>query len=527
MKKPKMIKCVLVSLCLWVVVHSGVVQQSQKQAPEVDSGFCSRNPTNVRCHSTDRRDHPDLPPPLTPRQDQLGESNQEYWKQMAKEIVKQHLARSENKNRAKNIVFFLGDGMGIQSVTAARMLLGDENKKLSFEEFPYTGSVKTYCVDTQVADSACTATAYLSGVKTNEGMAGINARVKRYECDGHNDNTAYTESIAKWAQVAKKATGVVTTTRVTHASPSGLYAHTANRDWETDYCVQFKDCADGFDVEDNLSGCDASKIPDISQQLVRGDVGSNFNVILGGGRRGFFDSSVKDELGVNGQRTDGLDLISEWANDGKKNKKVVKVREDLLAVDAKQTDYLLGLFGLGSHLKYHLQAEQERVTNEPTLWEMTEKALEILSKNENGFFLFVEGGKIDLAHHDTFARAALRETIQFEETIRKVREKFSEEDTLIIVTADHSHTMSISGYPVSGCSSKCNGWFNVIFSYSLRTVATISSGSPGPLPRMGYGRLLSATRMDRPTTRTLRRGLDERTPRKWTRVPGILSSLPW
>lgn len=367
---------------------------------------------------------------------------------MAEDIVKQHVARPENKNKAKNIIFFLGDGMGIQSVTASRMLLGNENTKLSFEEFPYTGSVKTYCVDTQVADSACTATAYLSGVKTNEGMTGINAKVKRYDCEGHNDETAYTESIAKWAQTANKATGLVTTTRVTHASPSGLFTHTANRDWESDYCVQFKDCDDGFDVDDNLTGCDAQNITDISQQLIRGDVGSKFNVILGGGRRGFFDRSVQDELGVNGQRTDGLDLMAEWLNDGKQRKKLVKVRDDLLAVNANETDYLLGLFGLGSHLKYHLQAEEEGVTNEPTLWEMTEKALEIVSKNENGFFLFVEGGKIDLAHHDAYARAALRETIQFQDAIRNARERFSEEDTLIIVTADHSHTMSISGYPV-------------------------------------------------------------------------------
>lgn len=433
-----MFKLLFVATCLWAVAQCGVVVV---EVPD----FCSRNPDSAQCE--DKRDHPDLPP-LEKRQEKANEATQQYWTDMAKKIVDEHVKRTENTKKAKNIIFFLGDGMGIQTVTASRMLLGDENKKLSFEEFPWTGSVKTYCVDYQVADSACTASAYLTGVKTNYGMTGINGRIKRYECDGQNDETAYSDSIAKWAQRANKATGLVTTTRVTHASPSGLYAHTANRDWETDYCVKYKDCDDGDDVEDNLTGCDYTKIQDISQQLVRGEVGRNLNVILGGGRRGFFDNSVEDELGVKGQRRDGLDLISEWANDGKKNKKVVKVRDDLLAVDAKETDYLLGLFGLGSHMKYHLQAEEEGVTNEPTLWEMTEKALDIVSKNENGFFLFVEGGKIDLAHHDTYARAALRETIQFHEAIKNARERFSEEDTLIIVTADHSHTMSISGYPV-------------------------------------------------------------------------------
>lgn len=309
--------------------------------------------------------------------------------------------------------------------------------------------MKTYCVDVEVADSACTATAYLTGVKNNNGMAGMTARVKRYDCEGTNDQTAYVDSIAKWAQDAGKSTGLVTTTRVTHASPSGLYAHTANRDWETDYCVQFMDCADG-PIEDNYTGCDSSKIEDISKQLIRGEVGKNFNVILGGGRRGFFDSSVLDELGVRGQRTDGLDLMAEWVNDGKARKKLVKERDDLLAIDAQETDYLLGLFGQGSHMKYYLQREQEGVTTEPTLWEMTKKALEIVSKNENGFFMFVEGGRIDLAHHANLAGTALHETLQFHETIQNAREMFSEEDTLMIVTADHSHTMSISGYPDRG-----------------------------------------------------------------------------
>ena len=452
-----MFKCLLVATCcLWAVVQSGVVQLEPQSNPSSIS-FCSSDQDDTRCR--DQRDHPDLPDVvLTSRQTGTAEKTQEYWTKMAEAVVDEHANRTENRNKAKNIVFFLGDGMGVQTVTAARMLLGDENKKLSFEQFPYTGSVKTYCVDAQVADSACTATAYLSGVKTNDGMTGINAKVKRYDCEGHNDESAHTPSIAHWAQQAGKATGVVTTTRVTHASPSGVYAHTANRDWESDYCVQFKDCDDGLTVEDNLSGCDASKVQDISKQLVRGSVGSKLNVVLGGGRRGFFDRSVVDEQGVRGQRGDGLDLMEEWKNDGKANKKLVKTREELLAVDASKTDYLMGLFGTGSHLKYHLQAEAEGVTNEPTLWEMTQKALEVVQKNENGFFLFVEGGRIDQGHHDTYARAALRETTQFSEAIQKTRELLSEEDTLIIVTADHSHTMSVSGYPVSKKDGEMVDW---------------------------------------------------------------------
>lgn len=100
---------------------------------------------------------------------------------MAKNIVKNQ-KDTENKRKAKNVIMFLGDGMGIQTVTAARMLLGDENQKLAFEKFRHSGLSKTYCVTSQIADSACTATAYLTGVKTNDGMVGINAKVPYGDC---------------------------------------------------------------------------------------------------------------------------------------------------------------------------------------------------------------------------------------------------------------------------------------------------------------------------------------------------------
>lgn len=85
---------------------------------------------------------------------------------------------------------------------------------------------------------------------------------------------------------------------------------------------------------------------------------------------------------------------------------------------------------------------------EPTLSEMTEKAIDVLSKNENGYFLFVENQKVDTAHHNTHARLALDETVEFSKAIELARKKVNEDDTLIIVTSDHSHTMSYSGYGV-------------------------------------------------------------------------------
>lgn len=119
-----------------------------------------------------------------------------------------------------------------------------------------------------------------------------------------------------------------------------------------------------------------------------------------------------------------------------------------MAVNANDTDYLLGLFE-GSHCRYHLEIVDEQIQDrEPTLSQMVDKAIDILKRHEEGFFLFVEGGRIDLAHHGAYSRIALDETTEFDKAIKVAREKLSDEDTLFVVTADHSHTMSYSGYAV-------------------------------------------------------------------------------
>lgn len=184
------------------------------------------------------------------------ELKNQFWINNGKQFVDRQLRKQPNRNRAKNIIFFLGDGMSMQTLAALRPYMGGEEKQYSFEDFPYVGMAKTYCVDQQVADSACTATgllnryslccrccrfvrftviednranmkylyfiAYLSGVKGNMGTIGLNAKVPKYSCTGALDNTTHTTSIAKWAMDAGKWAGFVTTTKVTDASPSGL-----------------------------------------------------------------------------------------------------------------------------------------------------------------------------------------------------------------------------------------------------------------------------------------------------------------
>ena len=142
-----------------------------------------------------------------------------YWKENAQRYLEDQLKFTQNTKKAKNLIMFLGDGMSISTIGATRMYLGGEELSLSFEEFPHYGLVKPYCVDRQVPDSACTATAFLGGIKNNYRGLGVTANVTSSQCNFSEEDVVY--SIVKWAQDEGKATGVVTTTRITHATPAG------------------------------------------------------------------------------------------------------------------------------------------------------------------------------------------------------------------------------------------------------------------------------------------------------------------
>lgn len=368
------------------------------------------------------------------------ERTTEYWINKGQNILQnklqQYNRKSVNDKRAKNIIMFLGDGMSVHTVTATRNFLKNSSAQVYLEKFPYLGFSKTYCVDAQVADSACTATAYLSGIKGNYGTIGVNAKVRRRHCkDGLNpENRVF--GLAEWAQKAGMKTGVVSTARVTHASPAGIYAHTPERSWENDAAVA-------------AAGCDPLENIDIARQLVEGKVGKRLNVILGGGRQNFRNTTVRDEEGYPGKREDGRDLIKDWLREHSKSSYVWS-RKGLFDLEIGKTEYLLGLFST-SHCPYHGDRERQHLTkSDPSLSEMTNAAIRVLQQNnEKGFFLFIEGARIDMAHHEAKARKSLEDTAEMIRAVQVARELCSEEDTLIVVTSDHSHTMTINGYPVS------------------------------------------------------------------------------
>ncbi|XP_075980335.1 membrane-bound alkaline phosphatase-like [Anticarsia gemmatalis] len=371
------------------------------------------------------------------------EASPQYWATQARAAIDAKLHRKESTNAARNVVMFLGDGMSVTTLAAARTLMGQrrgntgEESQLSFEAFPSTGFSKTYCVDAQIADSACSATAYLGGSKANIGTIGVSAAVQQGDCVSATDPANHVHSIADWALKDGRSAGIVTTTRVTHASPAGVYAHTGSRHWESDFLLTY------------MCGTDEPRQSDIALQLIENHPGDKFQVILGGGRREFLPNTVIDEEGTQGQRLDGRNLIEEW-QEAKKSQNVsyqyVWNREQLMEASEELPEYLLGLFE-GGHMQYHMEADP---TTEPTLAELTEVAIRSLSRNEKGFFLFVEGGRIDHAHHDNLARLALDETIQLSEAVARAAELLSEDDSLLVVTSDHAHVMTLNGYSPRG-----------------------------------------------------------------------------
>ncbi|XP_029285755.1 intestinal-type alkaline phosphatase 1-like [Cottoperca gobio] len=360
-----------------------------------------------------------------------------YWNNKAKQALHTALNVQPNIHQAKNLILFLGDGMGIPTVTAARILKGQlagksgEETSLVMDTFPHLALSKTYNVDQQMPDSAGTATAYLCGVKANYGTLGVTASTPRDNCSASYGNEV--ESVLHRAKKAGKSVGIVTTTRVQHASPGANYAHTANRGWYADTDLT---------PEAIQNGC-----RDIAYQLVHN---TEIDVILGGGRQYMFPNTMPDPEypSDRGDRNDTLNLVTEWIQT-KKKAKYVWNRAEFDAVNPANTNFLMGLFE-PKDCRYELERDSSM---DPSLTEMTEKAIKILSKNPKGFYLFVEdNGRIDHGHHGGKAKKALYETVEFDRAIGRAAELTSELDTLSVVTADHSHVFAFGGYSARGNS---------------------------------------------------------------------------
>ena len=349
----------------------------------------------------------------------------------------QAAGRGAMQGRAKNVILFVGDGMSLTTVAAARIFEGQrkgasgEENRLSWENFPATALSKTYNTDSQTPDSAGTMSAMATGVKTRFGVLSIGQDSRLGDCAG----ALKTRLLTLWELAAGSglSTGVVTTTRVTHATPGATFSHSAHRGWENDTDISPKDAQ---------AGC-----IDIARQLVESPYGHGPDVLMGGGRENFMTVEQRDpeEDDKVGQRLDGRDLIAEWKQRHPGGAYVWNADQLAKAPDDQP---LLGLFNYD-----HMNFEQDRkrdIAGEPSLAEMTRAAIARLRRNDKGYVLLVEGGRIDHAHHYGNAYRALTDTVALSDAVRAADEMTSDQDTLILVTADHSHTLSFVGYPVRG-----------------------------------------------------------------------------
>lgn len=350
-----------------------------------------------------------------------------YFQESARQLSAT-LATVPNTGRARNVIIFVGDGMGLSTVVASRIFEGQqrgvdgESNSLVFERFPYAALSKTYSVDVQVTDSAAGITAIMTGTKARNGVVGLTGSAIREDCASARGAMAL--SLAEIAKASGRSTGVVTNTRITHATPAGTYAHTPFRDWEADSDMSPRAIADGC--------------VDIARQLVEAPLGARMDVALGGGRSRFLPESA------GGKRADDRDLTREWRETGGAGALYVSTAAELAAAPATSTTRLLGLFA-----NEHLPFEIDRATlgeTVPSLAQMTLKAIEVLSQNPNGYVLLVEGGRIDMASHLGMAGRTVTETVAFAEAVKAALGVVNLDDTLVIVTADHSHGLVLSGY---------------------------------------------------------------------------------
>jgi alkaline phosphatase len=384
-------------------------------------------------------------------------------------------AAATTPNKAKNVILFVGDGMGVSTLTAARILQGQqkgnqgEEGLLSFETFPHTALVKTYNVDAQTPDSAGTMTAMMSGVKSDAGVLGVSENIERGDCSKVSGNELITA--IELAELKGMSTGIISTARITHATPAAAYAKSADRDWEDD-----------GDMPDDAkaAGCEdiASQLinfePNLEARIEDADV-DGLDVVMGGGRRSFLpkDAAFNSDdavSSVEGDRTDNRDLTAEWKA-RYPNGDYVFDQSSFDGVNANTTTKLFGLFN-ESHMQYEADRGND-VAGEPSLTEMTTKAIDILDNNSKGYILVVESGRIDHGHHAGSAYSALTDAIELSNAVKAAADATSADDTLILVTADHSHVFTIAGYPKRG-----NPILGKVVNVGETTPTTAADGMP-------------------------------------------------
>jgi len=297
-------------------------------------------------------------------------------------------AHSEPLPEAKSVILFIGDGMGL-NITAAADMYSKKfyGRPLFWTRISTRGITETRSANSEVTDSAAAATALISGHKTNNQRLNVLPDNRRVF------------TIPQAAKEKGLSVGVVSTTRLTHATPAAVYGHSVSRNDEQLLADQFLKLA-----------------PDVA---------------LGGGLQYFVPAAASKDS----KRTDERNVVSEAQQAGYT---YVSNAHQLLSTNTDNTQRLLGLFS-PSHMAYEIDRRNEPTSKEqPSLAQMTNTALQVLQKNPKGFFLVVEGGRIDHACHGHDLKAAIYDVIAFNDAIEVGLEfQKTHPDVLIIVTADH------------------------------------------------------------------------------------------
>jgi alkaline phosphatase len=322
--------------------------------------------------------------------------------------------KSDLHPKAKNIIFMIGDGMGLSHVIAARIFKnGPDGESLHLETLPTLGYQRTHSASDSLTDSAAAASAWANGEKFNNGEVSCHDDDQDGRCE-----PAPSPTILEIAKAKGKATGLVVTSTVTHATPAAFGSHVPSRRCENE----------------------------IARQYIQG---TEVDVILGGGRKKFKSTGKQaDECGTFG------DFIADAE---RKGYQIVYTKKALDAVVEKRSRKILGLFapkGKTPEL-FRLYPTEHYQTEEPTLPQMTAAALELVERDENGFFLLVEGSQIDWASHRNDVAYLIGETLAFDESVKVVLDWINEkpnrrQNTLVVISADHE----TGGFAISGARGK-------------------------------------------------------------------------
>jgi alkaline phosphatase len=315
--------------------------------------------------------------------------------------------------KVKNVILFIGDGMSIANRTAARVLSkgiveGKFQGKLSFDDMPYSAMIGTSGADSLITDSANSASAYTTGHKSSVNALGVYA-------SRATDNLAHpkVETIVEiLKRKTKMSVGIVSDAEIEDATPAAMVAHTRRR-------------ADKQYIADQLFQ-------------------DNIEVILGGG--GAYFLPQKDPKS---KRKDNNNLVRLFQGDGYT---VVRNKTELMA--ANNDTHTKKLFGVfhddnmdGSLDRFFLKKNTvSEYPDQPDLTDMTQSAINVLSKNKEGFFLMVEAGLIDKFNHPLDWERAAFDTIMLSNAVQIAKDyAFKHKDTMVIVTPDHTHSGSIMG----------------------------------------------------------------------------------